>query len=136
MGTEIQRQARSEEVEVATKQVFAPAAPVGLAGVPGWDAIGDKKTGTQAGPRVDLSWSPNVEADVAGYRVFRAEGPGRRLERRGREWGRAGGGFGVYGSWTAKPGTKYRYWVMAVDGSGNVSAASEAIEVETPADGS
>ncbi len=38
-GTEI-RGARSAEVEVATKDVFAPAAPAGLAGVPGWDAAG------------------------------------------------------------------------------------------------
>jgi hypothetical protein len=126
-GTEILGR-RSEEVEVATKKVFAPAAPVGLAGVPGWDAAGDKK-----GPRVDLSWSPNDEADVAGYRVFRAEGPdaiGAVVSGAELVVGSA------FTDQTAKPGTKYRYWVVAVDASGNVSAASDAIEVETLASGS
>jgi hypothetical protein len=117
---------RSGEVEVSTKDVFPPAAPQGLAGVPGWD-----EAGAQKGPRVDLSWSPNREGDMAGYRVFRTENGGPEQLVSGAQPVVASS----FADHDVKAGTKYRYWVVAVDESGNASAASEAIEVETLASG-
>jgi hypothetical protein len=113
---------RSEAVEVATKDVFPPAAPTGLAAVPGWD-----EAGADRGPRVDLSWSPNQEPDVAGYQVFRVEnGAAEQLISGAQPM--VASAFVDHG---VKAGAKYRYWIVAVDESGNVSPASESVEVET-----
>lgn len=113
---------RSDAVEVATKDVFPPAAPMGLAAVPGWDEVG-----AQRGPRVDLSWSPNQEPDVAGYRVFRTESSGAEQLVSGPQPVVASA-FVDHG---VKAGTKYHYWIVAIDESGNVSGASDSVEMET-----
>ncbi len=93
-----------------TNDLTAPAAPTGL-------------TATAASATsVDLDWADNGEADLAGYDVYRAANP-----------------EGPYTKITASPisassytdtgltsGTLYAYQVRALDGSGNVSAASAA----------
>jgi hypothetical protein len=109
----------SEPVTVTPLDTFPPAAPQGLvAGVlPG------------AAPStfvVDLSWSINVETDLAGYRVYRSEQEGAR------------GPLitpdllpvpAVRDSSVA-PGHHYWYTVTAVDRAGNESPPSNPVPVD------
>jgi len=103
----------SSPVTVEMTDRFAPAAPTGLAVVPGTE-------GNAA--VIDLSWQANTEADVAGYNVYRREGS-----------------FG-FERLTAKPvlgpafsdtkaisGSTYIYRVTAVDVSGNESSPSSEV---------
>lgn len=104
----------ADEVCVDIKDVAPPAVPVGVTTVAQADAV-------------DVSWSPSPEADLAGYRVYRApEGgapsrlaeipPGQttwRDERPGR-------------------GGLYLYTVTAFDQAGNESAPSKPAEGHLP----
>jgi Fibronectin type III domain len=103
--------APSDEACVDLKDVFAPAPPAGLSAVASADGI-------------ELTWSPSPEADLAGYRVWRAPGAGtpERLAE-------LPAGERQYVDKTAVQGTPYRYTVTAFDQAGNESARS------APADG-
>jgi len=104
---------------VTPKDTFPPAAPQGIVAV--------IQPGATAGSvAVELSWSINVESDLAGYRVYRSEQEGAR---------------GVlltpdllpspaYRDNSVQVGQHYWYAVTAVDRSGNESAPSLAIAVE------
>jgi hypothetical protein len=102
--------APAEEAGLDYRDVFPPPAPARLDALP------------EAG-LVRLVWDPVPAPDLAGYVVFRVEGPGQP-ERLNAE--------ATKDSFTtdtsAKPGHRYRYTVRAVDKAGNVSAPSpEAI---------
>jgi fibronectin type 3 domain-containing protein len=56
---------------VTPRDIFPPAAPQGL-------VAAVLPSATQASVEVDLSWSINLETDLAGYRVYRSEEPGTR----------------------------------------------------------
>ena len=96
-------------MELDAIDVFPPAAPrnVRAIAVPG---------------AVELTWSPNSEPDLAGYKVYRSSGPE--------------GGFvtrltpqvlqvPVFRDTTVTAGTSYVYHVTAVDKNGNESTPSE-----------
>ena len=53
----------SEPVAVFTRDIYPPAEPSGLQAV--FSSVGQK-------PFVDLSWTPNMESDLAGYNIFRS----------------------------------------------------------------
>ena len=53
----------SEAVAVFTRDIYPPAEPSGLQAV--FSSVGQK-------PFVDLSWTPNMESDLAGYNIFRS----------------------------------------------------------------
>jgi hypothetical protein len=104
---------------VTPKDTFPPAAPEGIVAAiqPG---------ATPGSVAVELSWSINVESDLAGYRVYRSERQGAR---------------GALLTPELLPSPAYRdnsvaydqpYWytVTAVDRSGNESPASLAVAVE------
>ena len=105
-GTEpLVESAPSSEACVNVRDVFAPAAPTGVAAL-------------AAGGVVDVSWSPSSEPDLASYRVYRSEGgeakkladvPGTETRFRDE---------------TAAIGPTYAYTVTAVDKDGNESAPS------------
>jgi len=109
----------SQHVIVTPLDTFPPAAPQSLvaAVLPG---------AAPGSVLVDLSWSINLETDLAGYRVYRSEQEGRR-------------GQLVTGDLlltpavrdtSVEPGHRYWYTVTAVDRAGNESSPSAPVVVE------
>ncbi len=105
------RSVASATLEFAVRDVFAPDVPTGLVAVPGLE--GNAAT-------IDLSWEPDVEARVAGYRVYRREaGPA--------DWVRVGPELvteAAYRDLKVTPGRGYSYRVTAVSTAGNESGPS------------
>jgi hypothetical protein len=103
----------SAPLQVVAEDVFPPTIPTGLAAV---------ATGAAGGApaSIDLSWLPDAEPDVAGYRVYRREGQSA--------WRRISGdlpGVGpAFHDTDVQPGRTYNYAVTAVDTRGNESARS------------
>jgi hypothetical protein len=60
------RSEASAPVEVAVQTIFAPDMPTGLVAAPAYSQTGK--------PSIDLSWEPNVELHVTGYKVYRRDG--------------------------------------------------------------
>ena len=106
---------------VTPKDTFPPEAPQGLVAT----AISGQASGSFA---VELSWSINVEADLAGYRVYRSETEGSRGQLLTPELLLTP----TYRDATVRPGQHYWYTVTAVDHAGNESAESAAVAVEIP----
>jgi fibronectin type 3 domain-containing protein len=105
-GTEpLVESAPSSEACVSVRDVFAPAAPTGVAAL-------------AAGGVVDVSWSPSTEADLGSYRVYRSDGgePRKLAEVPAAET--------RYRDETAEIGPTYSYTVTAVDKDGNESTPS------------
>jgi fibronectin type 3 domain-containing protein len=76
-------------------------------------------------PFIDLTWAPNMEADLAGYNVFRwvDGGQPQKLNTQPVQ-------VSSYRDEAVEPGKTYRYSVSAVDLRGNESPRSaEASEV-------
>ena len=96
----------AQELAVIYRDVYPPPAPLRL------DALSE-------GNRVRLVWSPVDAADLAGYLVFRAEGPGapERLTKDPVT-------DPFFTDETVGQGKRYRYTVIAVDRAGNQSPAS------------
>ena len=113
----------SAPVIVTPCDTFAPAAPQGLVAV--FLALG-----TPPAPRVELSWSMNVETDLAGYRVYRSEQEGTRGQLLTPDVLSAP----AYRDMSLPVGHPYWYTVTAVDRAGNESSASApaAVEVMQP----
>ena len=98
-------------VEVDAADRFPPASPQNLRAIaiPG---------------AVEMSWSANAEADLAGYFVYRSSEGARfaRLNEHPLE-------LPLFRDSTATAGVSYQYVVRAVDQQGNESAASEEASV-------
>ncbi|MGO9896564.1 MAG: fibronectin type III domain-containing protein [Bryobacteraceae bacterium] len=96
----------SEPVRI-TPEAPPPPAPQGLRAVPTPQSI-------------ELSWDANPDADIAAYRVDRAEGDGR--------FAKAGEVEGVpsYSDHAVRRGVAYRYQVVAVGANGKLSQPSQA----------
>ena len=101
--------AASEERCVEVKDVFAPAAPVGVAVLPLEDAL-------------EVSWSPSPEMDLASYRVYRASGSAPERV------GEVPAGTTVLKDAAAPAAVRHVYTVTAVDKAGNESAPSSGAE--------
>jgi fibronectin type 3 domain-containing protein len=102
--------------------VFPPGVPAGLAAVATAASEGVPAS-------IDLSWQPDAEADVAGYRVYRREGEGA--------WQRIAGERPVVGpafhDVDVQAGHSYTYAVTAVDERGNESGRSAGASEMVPA---
>jgi hypothetical protein len=118
-------------IQVARADTFPPQPPRGLVSVPG------TLPGTPSDPAaahslatLDLSWQPNTEVDLAGYLVFRSElggaGPAQPVQLTPDPLPAP-----AYRDATVLPGHRYRYFIIAVDQSGNRSAPSAPVE-DTP----
>jgi len=111
----------SKPAIVTPKDVFPPAPPR--------DEVAAVLPGPTAGTSVvDLSWSLNVETDLAGYRVYRSESEGSRGQSLADELLLTP----AYRDGTAQSGHKYWYTVTAVDKAGNESGPSAPAVVEIP----
>ena len=108
---------------MAVRDVFPPEAPVGLVAVPGFagePSAGQSaaQTGEQAAPQIqrpaiDLSWEPDLEPRIAGYRVYRrdldGDAPSCVAASRHRSVPVA-----AYRDLSVVPGHRYSYRVTAV----------------------
>jgi fibronectin type 3 domain-containing protein len=111
--------APSATVTIDAKDVFAPAVPEGVAAV----ADGQARA-------IDLSWTPDTDADLAGYVVYRRDvTAGTAMERI------SGTALVVppsFGDTAVVAGHRYAYAVSAVDQDGNESARSGEVVEEIP----
>jgi hypothetical protein len=113
--------ADSRPAIVTPKDIFPPAAPQ--------DVVAALLPGATAGSQVvDLSWSINVETDLAGYRVYRSE----REDARGQLMTAELLPTPAYRDNSAQGARRYWYTVSAVDRAGNESAPSASVLVEVP----
>ena len=107
----------SEAIEVSTKDTFAPAVPLGLV------AVADTAAGA-----IDLSWTPNTDADLAAYHVYRRDlqegSPAQRIASVNVETS--------FRDTEVKPERTYAYSVSAIDQSGNESKPSPEVEETLP----
>ncbi len=105
-------------VAVFAHDVFPPAVPAGLQAV---------FSGVGQAPFVDLVWSPDTEADLAGYNVFRHEGnePPVKVNSDPVK-------IPAFRDSNVQSGKTYFYSVSAVDGRNNESAKSEEASEQVP----
>jgi hypothetical protein len=103
----------SEEVKVSPIDIFAPSVPTGLRAIIGTRSI-------------ELTWDRDTEADLAGYRVYRADGDGPFHLIAGNVVSTS------YSDRTVQTGVRYRYSVSAFDQIPNESEHSAAIEAALP----
>ncbi len=109
----------SQPVTVIPRDIFPPAAPQGL--------VAALLPGAAPGKvLVDLSWSINLETDLAGYRVYRSEQEGDRGKLVTSELLPTP----AVRDTTVEPGHRYWYTVTAVDRAGNESAPSTPVAVD------
>lgn len=105
-------------IAVFTHDVFPPVVPTGMQAV--FSSVGQA-------PFVDLVWSPDTEADLAGYNVFRREEDGRPVKLNS-ELVKAP----AFRDPNVQSGKKYFYSVSAVDERNNESARSEESSEQVP----
>jgi hypothetical protein len=113
----------SQPVTITPRDVFPPAAPQGLVAA----LLPGPAPGTVL---VDLSWSINLETDLAGYRVYRSEQEGTRGELVTPDLLPTP----AVRDTSIGPGHRYWYTVTAVDRAGNESppAAPVVVDVTQP----
>jgi len=112
------RSADTQPLQFEVTDVFPPSVPTGLVAVPAF-------AGKVAA--IDLSWEPDVEPRVAGYRVYRREGAGMWRQLTVEVVGAA-----AYRDTTVVAGRTYAYRVTAVSTAGNESAAGNEVEETAP----
>lgn len=106
------------EVKVFADDVFPPAVPTGLQAA---------FSGPGQQPFIDLIWTPDTDADLAGYNVYRREdgGPLRKLNSELVS-------VPAFRDTDVAPGRTDFYSVSAVDTHGNESARSEEASERVP----
>lgn len=107
----------SAEVEVFAHDVFPPAVPTGLQAV----------FSGEAQRSVDLVWSPDADADLEGYNVYRSEDNGAAVKINSQLVKTP-----AFRDTDVKAGKNYSYSVSAVDVRGNESARSEVASESVP----
>jgi len=105
-------------IKVFAHDVFPPAVPTGLQAV---------FSGEGQRPFIDLIWSPDTDADLAGYNVYRREESGQPLKINSELVKTP-----VYKDANMQSGKKYFYSVSAIDVRGNESARSEEANETVP----
>ena len=100
----------SAEIEILTKDTFAPEAPKGLVSVAGQDVLA-------------ISWDANAESDLDGYRVWRRDEGAKEFRLITPESIKEN----AYNDRAVEKGKMYVYAVTALDRAGNESQRSETI---------
>jgi len=103
----------SANLSVTPRDVFPPAAPQNL-------------QGSSSPNSVELNWDRNLEDDLAGYRVYRAEGDAA-FEKLADV-----SAIPSYSDRSAAAGKTYRYVVTALDQAGNESPRSAPVTIIMP----
>ena len=104
---------------VTPRDTFPPAVPQGI--------VANVVSPTpEAAPEVDLSWSINLETDLAGYRVYRSE----QRDTLGQVVTSELLLSPAYRDTSVQPGHRYWYSVTSLDRSGNESAHSAPVAVD------
>jgi hypothetical protein len=117
-GTELES-SDSQPVTVSPRDIFPPASPQEL--------VAAVLRGPNAGSLlVDLSWSINLETDLAGYLVYRSEQEGTPGELVTPDLLPTP----AVRDTSVESGHRYWYTVTAVDRAGNESAPSKPVAVE------
>ena len=108
----------TQQVKVFANDIFPPSVPTGLQTV---------SSGPGQAPFVDLIWTPDTEADLAGYNVYRREngGPQKKLNSEPVK-------VPAFRDTKVAPNNTYFYSVSAVDQHGNESARSEEASEMVP----
>jgi hypothetical protein len=109
----------SQAAILTPKDIFPPAPPQGIVAA----VIPGVSTGSLV---VDLSWSINLEADLAGYRLYRSEQEGTQGQLLTPELLPTP----AYRDNSGSSGKRYWYTVTAVDRAGNESTPSAAMAVD------
>jgi fibronectin type 3 domain-containing protein len=107
-GSSVARTPESNRVEVAAVDTFPPAAPQSLRVIPVRGAA-------------ELAWSPNTEADLGGYNLYRSDG-GDFIRLNAELLG-----VPLYRDASRQPSVEYQYRVTAVDHSGNEGPPSQVV---------
>jgi hypothetical protein len=130
------RSVSSAPVTVVVRDVFPPEAPAGLVAAPagaGEGVVNPKSQNRDVGhPAIDLSWEPNMEPRMAGYRVYRRDLDGDAPDT----WVRLGTELvpsAAYRDLSVVAGHRYAYRVTAVSDAGNESATSSEVVETAPA---
>lgn len=98
------------EVTIVTRDTYAPSAPAGVVAVP---SIGG----------IELMWDRGTASDLAGYRVYRAQGDGPFQKLADTREAPS------YSDRAVEPGKSYRYAIAAFDKLGNESEKSAPVTV-------
>lgn len=112
----VREQAESElsaPVAVTPRDTFAPTVPAGLSAVAGLNSV-------------ELVWERNTEADLKGYRIYRAPVDGTL---------QVAADFvdaPAYSDRQVESGKRYRYAISAMDQAGNESAKTAPVEITAP----
>lgn len=109
----------SQAAILTPKDIFPPAPPQGIVAA----VIPGASPGSLV---VDLSWSINLETDLAGYRMYRGEQEGTQGQLLTPQLLPTP----AYRDNTVSSGKRYWYTVTAVDRAGNESAPSAAMAVD------
>jgi hypothetical protein len=105
-------------VQVYAHDIFPPSVPAGLQAV---------FSGARQAPFVDLIWSPDSEADLAGYNIFRHEAVSQPVRLNSTPVKTP-----AYRDTEVQSGKRYFYSVSAVDERNNESARSEEASEQVP----
>ena len=109
----------SQPVTVTPRDIFPPAVPQGLVAA----LLPGAAPGTVL---VDLSWSINLETDLAGYHVYRSEQEGTTGQLVTSDLLPTP----AVRDTSVEPGHRYWYTVTAVDRAGNESAPCTPVAVD------
>ena len=109
----------SDPAIVTARDIFPPSAPTGVVTA----VLQGETTGSVV---VELSWSINLETDLAGYRVYRCEQQSTKGAVINADLLLAP----TYRDTSVEPGRRYWYTVTAVDRAGNESEPSAVIAVD------
>jgi hypothetical protein len=108
----------SPAVRIYAHDVFAPAVPAGLQAV---------ASGVGQAPFIDLIWSPDNDADLAGYNIYRREEESQPLKINSEVVNPP-----AFRDTNVQSGRRYFYSVSAVDLRGNESARSQEASETMP----
>ena len=109
----------STPATIFTRDVFPPSVPAGLEAV---------ASGVGQRPFVDLTWTPDTEADLAGYNVYRQQPDGSSW----RKLNSALVATPTFRDEQVTAGHTYTYVVSAVDLRSNESARSQPASEHVP----